>query len=603
MQFDPFLAVIALPLAAGLACLVFPDRFRAMPKAIAMLTALGAFAGSVSIFVKRPPAWEAAGWAMLSADNLSAFIGLSIALLALAVIVYSCGFVDKRCGAYFGYALMTLGASFGVAYADNLVLMATFWGFLAATFYMLANIAGTERAALAARKAIIIIGGTDALMIFGIGIIWTMSGTFTMDAIRLPLSGALPHIAYLCIAAAAFAKAGAVPLHSWLPDIAEDAPTPVSAYLPASLDKLLGIYLLARASLGLFAMSKAANTFLLVIGSVTIIVAVMMALAQHNFKRLLGYHAVSQVGYMVLGIGLANPIGIAGALFHMLNHALYKSCLFMTSGAVEKRTGTLELNSLGGLARYMPLTFLACLIASLSISGIPPFNGFFSKWMIYQGIISSATPKDPLWVVWLLAAMFGSALTVASFMKLIHAVFLGRSSKDYSLARDPGVMMTLSMVSVAFVCVIFGVFAFIVPIPLLIAPVMGKALVFTGSWRPIAATAVLVAGIAAGALAYLVFRPGKFRISETFVGGEDPASLERVSGTEFYDTIGDLRPVRRLYDTEAAGAFDAYAISGKLVELCVKPMQALHNGVLPTYLVWALLGMVSIFTVLFFVIR
>ena len=152
------------------------------------------------------------------------------------------------------------------------------------------------------------------------------------------------------------------------------------------------------------------STILLITGAVTIIYAVMVALVQHDLKRLLGYHAVSQVGYMVLGIGTGNPIGIAGGLFHMVNHAIYKSCLFLSAGAVEKRAHTTDLSKLGGLSKYMPITFVSFLIASLAISGIPPLNGFFSKWMIYQGIIATATNKNPLWIIWLVCAMFGLSL-------------------------------------------------------------------------------------------------------------------------------------------------------------------------------------------------
>ena len=112
---------------------------------------------------------------------------------------------------------------------------------------------------------------------------------------------------------------------------------------------------------------------------------------------------------MVLGIGTGNPIGIAGALFHMLNNAIYKSCLFLTGGSVQHKTGTTNLDKLGGLAKLMPITFTACLIAALSISGVPPFNGFVSKWMIYQGIVELGREGSKLWVIWLAAAMFGSA--------------------------------------------------------------------------------------------------------------------------------------------------------------------------------------------------
>ncbi|GAI75218.1 unnamed protein product, partial [marine sediment metagenome] len=170
------------------------------------------------------------------------------------------------------------------------------------------------------------------------------------------------------------------------------------------------------------------------VGSFTIIAAVMMALVQHDLKKLLSYHAVSQVGYMVLGIGTGIPLAMAGGIFHMLNNAIYKTSLFLGAGSVEHRAKTTQLNKLGGLARVMPITFVTFFIAALSISGVPPFNGFFSKWMIYQGVaeLGKLGGGGNLWIVWLLAAMFGSALTLASFIKLIHAIFLGVPSNPKS---------------------------------------------------------------------------------------------------------------------------------------------------------------------------
>ena len=142
-----------------------------------------------------------------------------------------------------------------------------------------------------------------------------------------------------------------MPFHTWIPDAAVDAPLPFMAFLPASLEKLLGIYLLARISLDMFKLSGGSwiSMLLMTIGAITILLAVMMALVQKDYKRLLSYHAVSQVGYMILGIGTCLPIGIIGGLFHMINHALYKSCLFLTGGSVEKQTGTTDLAKLGGI--------------------------------------------------------------------------------------------------------------------------------------------------------------------------------------------------------------------------------------------------------------
>ncbi|MFH1247551.1 MAG: proton-conducting transporter membrane subunit, partial [Candidatus Omnitrophota bacterium] len=246
---------------------------------------------------------------------------------------------------YYSYIILTAIASIATVLSNNLILLVVFWGFLGLTLFLLINMA--DNAEAIAKKTFIIIGGSDAIMLLGIGIIYSITGTFQMDAFKLELNNSLTIFAYICIAVAAFAKAGAMPFHTWIPGCAENAPVPVVAYLPASLDKLLGIYLLAKISLDLFVMNDAMNILMMVVGAFTIIAAVMMALVQHNMKRLLGYHAVSQVGYMVLGIGTGNPIGIAGGLFHMLNHAVYKSCLFFNAGNVEKNAGTVDLDKLG----------------------------------------------------------------------------------------------------------------------------------------------------------------------------------------------------------------------------------------------------------------
>ena len=595
-----FLAyVVGVPILAGLFCLIMPERLKVLTRSLAFIVALATLAASIRIFILKPLYWPPVATPALIVDDLSALAGLGISFFAFLVTVYSCGYIEKNNGRYFGYLLMTLGSSLGVVFANNLIALVVFWGFLAALLYLLVSIRGGTEAAASAQKALIIIGATDALMIFAVGIIWKMTGTLAMDGTHIALNGIRPYAAFLCILTAGFAKAGAVPFHSWLPDVAENGPASVTAYLPASLDKLLGIYLLARVSLSLFVMNRISNTILLAVGAFTIIFAVAIALVQHDFKRLLGYHAVSQVGYMILGIGTANPVGIAGGLFHMLNNALYKSCLFLGAGAVEKRTGTSDLSDLGGLSKYMPVTFISFLIASLAISGIPPLNGFFSKWMIYQGIIELGNGKNPLWIVWLIAAMFGSALTIASFIKLLHAVFLGRASARCAGVKEAGISMTLPMVVLAVTCALFGIFAFAVPISLFIEPVIGKSISYIGTWSPDIATALIITAMLLGVLFYLLSAHRKARVVSSFVGGEDPDQFDRVAGTEFYNTIRESRVLGDLYSREDAREFDIYDIGRRSMAVAARFFQGLHNGVLPTYLVWCLLGMIAVFLILF----
>jgi len=501
---------------------------------------------------------------------------------------------------YYTYIILTALASIGAVLSNNLLLLLVFWGFLGLTLYLLINM-GKDAAAVA-KKTFIIVGGSDALMLLGIGIIYYLTGTLQMDSIKLEFKSGLVVFAYLCIAVACFAKAGAMPFHSWIPDCAESAPVPVVAYLPASLDKLLGIYLLARLSLDLFVMNQVLNILLMIIGAFTIVAAVMMALIQHNMKRLLGYHAVSQVGYMVLGIGTGNPIGIAGGIFHMLNNSLYKQALFLISGNVEKNSGTTDLDKLGGLSKIMPLTYISALIASLSISGVPPFNGFVSKWMVYQGIISKWQMANGKWqmiisLLCLVAAMFGSGLTLASFMKLIHATFLGQTVNGKRLTvNEVHWTMWLPAVILAIVCVVFGVFAYQVPLKYFILPAV-EGVNFIGTWYAGLSTLLIIVGLILGILIFkLKGLKVTIRQDAAFTGAE-AMDLEqnRVTGTEFYSTVKELGILKGIYKKAEVGFFDIYEQGKTLIFGIGKFFQYLHNGILSTYLVWCLLGMLGIF--------
>jgi formate hydrogenlyase subunit 3/multisubunit Na+/H+ antiporter MnhD subunit len=336
-------------------------------------------------------------------------------------------------------------------------------------------------------------------------------------------------------------------------------------------------------------------------------------------RKLLSYHAVSQAGYMVLGIGTGNPIGIAGGLFHMLNNTIYKYGLFLSAGAVEHRAKTTNLDKLGGLARVMPITFVTCVIAALSISGIPPFNGFVSKWMIYQGVIETGAGQGwgaKLWIVWLIAAMFGSALTLASFMKLIHCTFLGARSPNVEKA---GLMnqtptkrgevpwtMWLPMGVLAGLCVIFGVFAFQVPLRYFIFPSISNQLInqstnklFLGFWSPGLATLLIIVGLIIGAIIYWLGNLRKsLREDSPYIGGEVLPSETRVSGVDFYGTIKDLRGLKGIYERAEKKFFDIYNQGGKLTFFFTHRLQRFHGGILPTYLVWCLAGMLILFFVL-----
>jgi formate hydrogenlyase subunit 3/multisubunit Na+/H+ antiporter MnhD subunit len=423
-----------------------------------------------------------------------------------------------------------------------------------------------------------------------------------MSGLRISTAGPVGVAAFVLLFVGAITKAGAMPFHSWIPEMAISTPASIMAFLPASLDKLLGIYLLARISLDIFAIRAGSglSLMMMIVGAATIIFAVFMALAQHNLKKLLSFHAVSQVGYMVLGVGSGIPIAIVGGLFHMLNHAIYKSSLFLEAGAVEKRAGTTELDELGGLARLMPVTFITMAVAALSISGIPPMNGFASKWLIYQGMLEGRH------IVFLVVAIFGSALTLASFVKVIHSVFLGRRPERFAGVREVDFSMQLPMIFLAILCVLFGVFAqyplerFIIPSVAggeLVNISMGNIATMPtdGFWSPGAATALLVVGIILGLLVYAFTGRGAYRTDENvWIGGNVMDSEEiRVPGTHFYKTVtDDLGPaVKTLFADGEKGAADGYNVIGRLGDGIVQLLRAVHNGNLSTYLAWIVIGL------------
>ncbi|MBU4590638.1 MAG: hypothetical protein KKG01_06920, partial [Candidatus Omnitrophica bacterium] len=532
---------------------------------------------------------------------LSRFIVLGIGFFGALVTLYSLRFMAsyKNVSTYYTYIIWTIGFSILAAVSNNIILLLVAWGFLGFTLYMLISIAGPG-AANTAKKTFIIIGGSDSLMIMGFAIVWLITGDLNLSNIKIAIDNSLSFWAFLLIAIGAFAKAGAMPFHTWIPDTAKEAPIPVTAFLPASLDKLLGIYLLARLVLNVFILNSFSYALLMVIGAVTIIAAVMMALVQHDFKKLLGYHAVSQVGYMVLGLGTGNPIGIAGGLFHMLNHAIYKCCLFFSGGNVEYKKKTSELDSLGGLAKVMPVTFFTTLVASFAISGVPPFNGFVSKWMVYQGLVEKGKDGGVLWIFCIVAAMFGSGLTLASFIKLIHAIFLGKatSDKQQGTRDEVGFTMWIPAVILALLCIIFGIFAYIVPLKYLIIPALSENLVFIGTWPSMKAALFLLVGLGVGLLIYLSGNFKGVRETTSYIGGEELTEDMRLSGTDFYNTIKELSPLKGIYAKAERKVFDIYEQGKRFAFFFIRIFQYLHNGVLPTYLGWCLLGMLIFLFVL-----
>ncbi|MBA7647505.1 NAD(P)H-quinone oxidoreductase subunit 2, chloroplastic [subsurface metagenome] len=603
---------VFLPLIAGFVMLFLPNKIRALSKTLTLIISAFVFVRSIQIFNLGQLDYA---WSILQIGNLKLDLLLSATPLGAFVLMFAMGFgllitlyslksmagAKREVNLYYGSILLTIGGSAGILLCNHLLFLLIFWEIVTASLYLLITTGG-KNSNFAATKSFAMIGASDAALLLGIAMVWVLSGTFVISDISLATTSAVPIIAFLLLMTAAITKAGALPLHTWLPTSGEYAPASVMALLPAAIDKLLGIYLLVIIVREIFILKSAVLSIILaIIGAATIIIAVMIAMVQHNLKKLLSYHAISQVGYMVLGIATGTPVGIAGGVFHMLNHAIYKCCLFLCGGAVEQAAGTAELDRLGGLGKKMSITFAACLIAALSISGIPPFNGFVSKWMVYQGVIQMGTEQAggaaKLWPIWLTCAMFGSALTLASFVKLIHSIFLSRLPAELKDVKEVSLSMKVPMVILALLCVLFGVF-YHVPLKLFIFPALGiePGTAIFGTWDSTLATALIAIGIALGLLILLVgLLARKVRTVPTWYCGEVQDNERMIiPGTHFYKTVSSMGGLKQLYTSQEKGHFDLYNQGGRLGLALTELLRWLHSGVLPMYLTWVTLGLLVI---------
>jgi formate hydrogenlyase subunit 3/multisubunit Na+/H+ antiporter MnhD subunit len=602
---------VFLPLIVGFVLLFLPNRLKALSAGLALIVSVVALALSIRIFVLGAyndgfvlRIGDIRLDLMLTATPLGAFILMFAMSFGLLIVLYSLRSMAQAShqSEYYGAVLITIGGTAGILLSNYLLFLLIFWEIVTASLYLLITTGG-RNSNFAATKSFALIGASDAAFMLGLFIVWALSGTFVISDISLPSTSALAIIAFLLLMTAAITKAGALPLHTWLPTSGEYAPASVMALLPAAIDKLLGIYLLVLIVREIFILeSPVLSSILALIGAATIIIAVMIAMVQHNLKKLLSYHAISQVGYMILGIATMTPVGIAGGVFHMLNNAIYKCCLFLCGGAVEQQTGTAELDRLGGLGRKMSLTFTTCLIAALSISGIPPLNGFVSKWMVYQGIIQMGTSAQAgatarLWPIWLTCAMFGSALTLASFVKLIHSIFLSRLPDELKDVKEVSPLQTFPMIVLATLCVIFGVF-YHVPLKLFIYPALSidPGTAIFGTWESVLATALILIGITLGLIVLLIgLLAKKVRIVPTWTCGEvQPNEQMIVPGTHFYKTVSSMGGLKQLYAGQEKGYFDLYDQSGKVGLALTNFLRWLHSGILPMYLTWVTLGLLII---------
>lgn len=459
----PMLAAFLIPLFAKLWQRSADLIANAVGAALLGLSAYGAvclFTDSHAI-VYRMGGWASTLGITLVYDHLTALVALTLNVVGLAALLFSVRYLDHYTGRwkFFSLFMLVLAGLNGVTITGDIFNMFVFIEIAAISSYALVAF-GTDFDELEAGfKYMVIgeIGGTAILL--AIALLYAKASTLNMAVVSQVMAG-FGHTPLFWFIVATFlvgfaVKMAMVPFHAWLPDAHPSAPAPVSALLSGVFIKVLGVYAMCRVMFNVFGLSRAnAPAFfnlLLAFGVLSIVVGGLLAYAQKDYKRLLAYSSISQIGYILIGLGIGNYWAIVGALFHVLAHALGKALLFLTSGSVEYATGTRDLDKLTGLEKKMPLTVWSYLLGSLSLAGVPPFAGFFSKLFLIIGAVQAK-----LYWLAILAALF-STVTLGYLVKVANKAFFSRKDREPTTACESPVTMVLAMLALLVLTLALGI--------------------------------------------------------------------------------------------------------------------------------------------------
>ena len=369
-------------------------------------------------------------------------LGLFFALLVVTTFwlsgIYSLGYLKKDANKmhYYTLYLMLSASVLGLVLTGDLFNMFIMIEIMTFASVALTAFRNKQAIALEAAFKYLVLGSIGSSMtLAGVALMYRVCHTLNMAQISSIIGGEFnltTIMAFGLIVAGLGVKSYIVPFHTPAADAYTAAPTSISMIFSGMVNKA-GVYGIIRMVYVVFrAMDRSSIQILLVVfGAVTMFIGVTMALAQHDFKRLLAFHSISQIGYVITAIGLGTALGLNAGLFHAMNHTLFKGLLFLTAGAVLTATGTTNLDKLGGLSKRMPVTTVCFLVGAFSISGLPPFNGFASKWMVYQAIYTKAVESgNILFAIATITALIVSVMTLASFIKVTQAVFFGQENPE-----------------------------------------------------------------------------------------------------------------------------------------------------------------------------
>ena len=418
----------------------------------------------------------------LRVDQLSALFLLIVSVIATLTTLYSISYMaryrDRHLVRYYPLLLLFFSGVIGVVCMADWLFFLVFWEFMTVCSYFLVVFENDKPAAArAGLKYIVMTHTASALMLVAVIALWKLGDahSFSFAAARETMGAlaatrpAVLHVLLALLFIGFGTKAGVLPFGDWLPDAYPAAPSAASAAFGGTMTKL-GVYGVLRVFVEMLPVSHFSTVWgvaIAVLGAGSIFVGTLTALAQDDSKRLMSFHVIGQIGYMLLGVGAgiyllpSHPtlamIALMGGVFHLVNHACYKSLLFLNAGSILLRTGQTNLNRVSGLWQIMPITAITALVGSMSIAGVPPFNGFASKWLIYHVTILGA-PGFPVFLLLGIVAVFVSLVTLASFLKFLGGAFLGEHAEVEGQTSAGGVplAMQIPQVALALLCVVLG---------------------------------------------------------------------------------------------------------------------------------------------------
>lgn len=390
-------------------------------------------------------------------DDLSRVLLLSIPMVVLVALLVGRYVIEDagRRADFIQLLILCMGGMNAVVLASDLFTVYVFLEVTAVASLILIASDKNRDSLDGAFKYLLLSAVATVMILAAIALFLLIAGGAGFGQIKaacsLPANRTVVLLASALLLGGFFIKSGLVPFHGWLPDAYMAAPAPVSVLLAGIVTKTTGVYALARVVSDVLPPMPEVSSMLLVAGTISIVVGALAAMGQKDFKRMLAFSSISQVGYIILGLGIGTPLALAGALFHFFNHAVGKSLLFVNAAAVERQTGTRDMDRLGGLAERMPVTGATSIIAFLSTAGVPPLAGFWSKFFIILAAWEAGFHG------YAVIALLTSLLTLTYFLGMQRKVFFGHLAAGLEGIREANAWATLPAVALAAAAILPGI--------------------------------------------------------------------------------------------------------------------------------------------------